>query len=98
MVSLRGNTVPDTLAVMSFAFAYRFREDEPSSSLKELDRVILLVAAVSDDGDRIAAGAEGTILSVHGAGEGYVVEFAAPVGALATVLPDHIRRLESAGR
>ena len=76
---------------MSYEFAYRFRQDQPRSSLRDLDDVVLLTAAESDDGDMIAVGTEGTIVSVHGEGTSYVVEFAQPEGALVTVLPSQIR-------
>lgn len=82
---------------MSVEFAYRFREDVPRSSLRDLDDVVLTVAVESDDGLRIPAGAEGTIVSVYNDGEAYIVEFAEPEGTLASVAPDEIRRVESAG-
>ena len=64
--------------------AYQFRQDEPRLDLRELDRVALTAAAVSDDGDALLPGAEGTIVSVYRDGEAYVVEFPTPLGALAT--------------
>jgi len=79
---------------MSVEFAYRFKQDVPQSSLRDLDDVVLLAATMSDDGDIIPAGAEGTIVSVHGEGESYVVEFAEPEGALVSVFPHEVRRVE----
>lgn len=69
---------------MSVEFAYRF-QNVPPSPLRDLDDVTLTAAVLSDDGDTIPAGAEGTIVSVIGADDLYVVEFAEPEGALATV-------------
>lgn len=82
------------LPVMSFEFAYRFKQDAPPSDLRDLDRVALLTAAISDDGDDLAVGAEGTIVSIFNDGEAYVVEFSAPEGAIATVLPNDLRLVE----
>ncbi len=79
---------------MSVALVYRFKQDAPQSSLRDLDDVVLLVDTVSDDGDLIPSGRKGTIVSVHGAGESYVVEFAEPPGALVSVFPHEIRRAE----
>ena len=81
---------------MSFEFAYRLRQYVPHSDLRDLDRVALTAAAISDDGDTIAAGAEGTIVSVYNDGEAYTVEFAQPVGALVTVEPTELRLVERA--
>ncbi|MEL6061767.1 MULTISPECIES: DUF4926 domain-containing protein [unclassified Methylobacterium] len=74
--------------------AYRFQQDVPQSSLRDLDDVVLLADTVSDDGELIPSGREGTIVSVHGEGESYVVEFAEPPGALVSVFPHEIRRVE----
>lgn len=52
--------------------------------------MVLLTAAVSDDGDTIPPGTRGTIISVHGEGESYAVEFDEPDGAVSTVLPQMI--------
>jgi hypothetical protein len=76
---------------MTLQFAYRFTQEAPQFSLKDLDSVVLLANVVSDDGDTIEAGTEGTIVSVHGDGESYVIEFACPLGALATVEPQQVR-------
>jgi hypothetical protein len=79
---------------MSVALAYRVQQDASRSSLRDLDDVVLLVDARSDDGDFNPAGRIGTIVSVHGEGESYVVEFAEPPGALVSVFPHEIRRVE----
>ena len=76
---------------MSIEFAYRFEQDAPRSSLRDLDDVVLTVAVVSDGGNTIPAGTEGTIVGVFKDGEAYVVEFAEPEGALASVGPDDVR-------
>lgn len=83
---------------MSFEFAYRFKQDAPRSRFQDLDDVVLMAAAVSDDGNTIPAGTEGTIVSVHGDGTSYVVEFADPEGALVTVLPQQIRGVTETAR
>lgn len=85
-------------AIMSFEFAYRFKQDGPPGRFHDLEDVVLLVVSMSDDGDTIAAGTQGTIVSVHGAGESYVVEFDIPDGAPATVLPHEIEPAESYAR
>ena len=79
---------------MSVEFAYRFKQDAQRSSLRDLDDVVLLADTLSDDGDLIPTGSEGTIVRVHGAGESYVVEFAEPEGALVSVFPHEVRRVE----
>lgn len=79
---------------MSFEFAYRFKQDAPRSRFQDLDDVVLTAAVVGDHGVAIPAGTLGTILSVHGDGKSYVVEFDEPDGVLATVLPNQI---ETAG-
>jgi len=79
---------------MSFQFAYQFTPDALLPGLRDLDSVVLTVPLTSDDGDLIAAGTEGTIVSVHGDGESYVVEFAEPLGALVTAAPHELRAVE----
>ncbi|MEE7503318.1 DUF4926 domain-containing protein [Methylobacterium mesophilicum] len=76
---------------MSFEYTYRVWQTEPPSSLRDLDDVVLLFDAVTDDGDTILAGTEGTVVSVHGEGESYVVEFSEPLGALVTALPHQLQ-------
>ncbi|MGU3386674.1 DUF4926 domain-containing protein [Methylobacterium sp. D53M] len=75
---------------MSFEFAYRFKQDAPRSRFQDLDDVVLRTAVAGDHGVTIPAGTLGTILSVHGEGESYAVEFDEPDGAVATVLPHQI--------
>ena len=81
---------------MTLEFAYQFRQAEPRSDLRDLDRVALTKAAISDDGDALAPGTEGTIVSVYRNGEAYVVEFPVPLGAMATVRPANLRLIERA--
>ena len=81
---------------MSVEFAYRFKQDVPQSDLRDLDRVALTTAARSDDGDELAIGAEGTIVSIYNDGEAYVIEFPVPAGALATVERTDIKLVERA--
>ena len=81
---------------MVLAQAYQFRQEDPRSDLRDLDRVALTAAAVSDDGDALPPGTEGTIVSVYRNGEAYVVEFPTPVGALATIRPDDLKLIERA--
>ncbi|WP_238232243.1 DUF4926 domain-containing protein [Methylobacterium thuringiense] len=56
----------------------------------------LTAIVTSDDGCELPPGSEGTILGIYNHGEAYVVEFAAPVGALANVEARHLRLLERA--
>ncbi len=72
------------MAAMSVEFAYHFHNVVPAP-LRDLDDVTLAASVTSDDGDTIPAGTEGTIVSVIGQDDLYVVEFAHPEGALATV-------------
>jgi hypothetical protein len=80
-------------AIMS-ARAYQFRQDDSRSDLRDLDRAALTAAVVSDDGDALPPGTEGTIVSVYRDGEAYVVEFPMPLGALATVRPDDLKLIQ----
>lgn len=82
------------LVRMSLQFAYRFTQEPSQSSFRDLDSVVLTSAVVTDDGDTITAGTEGTIVGVHGDGESYVVEFSEPNGALATVEPHALKAVE----
>jgi hypothetical protein len=74
-------------ARMSYEVAYHFKQNGPLPNLREHDRVALIAAVVSDDGDEIPPCSEGTIVSVYREGEAYVIEFSQPPGALATVDP-----------
>jgi hypothetical protein len=78
---------------MSVDFSYLLRKDEPGTQFRELDDVVVLAPVVSDDGDTIPVGREGTILGVWREGEAFFVEFAEPEGAIATVRPQDLRRL-----
>ncbi len=70
------------------------RQAEPDLPLRDLDRVALTAAALTDDGDRLEAGTEGTIVGVWRGGSAYEVEFAEPPGALATVEAASLRLVE----
>ncbi len=70
--------------IMSVDVAYRI-QNRPPSPIRDLDDVVLMSAVTSDDGISLAAGTEGTVVSVIGADDLYVVEFAEPEGTLATV-------------
>ena len=61
------------------------RRSEPRSDLRDLDRVALTAVVTTDDGDAMEPGTEGTIAGIWRNGEAYEVEFAQPMGALATV-------------
>lgn len=77
---------------MAVDFSYLLRKEDPGAALRDLDDVVVLAAVVTDDGDTIPAGTEGTIVGVWKGGEAFVVEFSEPVGALVTVLPIDLRR------
>lgn len=70
---------------MSVEVLYLLRKDEPGTGLRELDDVVLLVDSLTDRGDTIRAGTEGTVVAVWQEGSAYEVEFAEPEGALVTV-------------
>ncbi len=53
--------------------------------LDELDRIKLAHDVESEDGEIVPAGAVGTIVTVYGKGEAFMVEFSAPFHALADV-------------
>ena len=76
---------------MSVDAHYIVRRNELRSDLRDLDRVALITAAVTDDGVTMEAGSEGTIVGVWRDGEAYEVEFAEPTGALATVEATNLR-------
>ncbi|MCJ2092276.1 MULTISPECIES: DUF4926 domain-containing protein [unclassified Methylobacterium] len=77
---------------MSVDFSYLLRKEDPGATLRDLDDVVALAPVVTDDGDTIPAGTEGTIVGVWKGGEAFFVEFPEPAGALATVLPVNLRR------
>ena len=78
---------------MSVDFSYLLRKEDPGAALRDLDDVVVLVPAVTDDGDTIPAGSEGTIVGVWKGGEAFFVEFPEPAGAIATVPPIDLRRI-----
>ncbi len=69
---------------------YLMRRSEPQSRFQDLDDVRINVAVVTDDGDRIEAGSEGTVVGIWRDGAAYEVEFAQPPGALATIEADDL--------
>ena len=58
-----------------------------------MDRVVLIADAVTDGGDSVAAGTEGTVVGVWRDGAAYEVEFAEPEGALATIEAGQLLRV-----
>lgn len=62
----------------------------PPQALKNFDDVVLTVPLMSDDGSTILAGTEGMIVSTHGYGQSYMVEFAEPLGAPAMAEPHEV--------
>jgi hypothetical protein len=74
---------------MSIAVSYTLRKAEPGALLRELDDVRVL----TDDGDTVAAGTDGTVVAVWNGGEAYDVEFPEPMGALATVKAANLARV-----
>ena len=71
------------------------QRSEKLTPFKDLDRVAITHAAVTDDGDTIPAGTEGTVVDVIRDGLAYAVEFPEPLGALATVLTTELHRVEA---
>lgn len=68
---------------MSVETLYSLRRAEPA--IRDLDRVVLLDQAVTDDGAAMPAGTEGTVVYVTQDARTLIVEFAEPEGALATI-------------
>lgn len=68
---------------MSVEVLYVLRKDAPD--FQDLDAVVLLAPAVSDDGTTIPAGTRGTVVGIWAEERSCIVEFAEPDGALATV-------------
>ncbi|SFH04618.1 hypothetical protein SAMN05192565_12722 [Methylobacterium gossipiicola] len=62
------------------------------ASVKECSShdVVLTMPLKNDHGDLIAIGTEGMIVSVHGYGQSYMVEFAKPLGAPAMAEPHEV--------
>ena len=78
---------------MSIEVMYLLRNDEPGPVLRDLDDVVVLSDVVTDDGASIAAGTEGTVVGVWEGGRAYIVEFAEPMGALATIDAGSVKRI-----
>lgn len=78
---------------MNVQTVFLLRRDEPRSDLIDLDRVVLIADAVTDGGDSVAAGTEGTVVGVWRDGAAYEVEFAEPEGALATIEAGQLLRV-----
>jgi hypothetical protein len=68
---------------MSVETLYSLRRAEPA--IRDLDRVVLLDQAVTDDGDTMPAGTEGNVVYVTQDARTLIVEFTEPDGALATI-------------
>lgn len=77
---------------MSVDALFYIRKDEPASSFRDLDDVVLLSDAMTDDGITLPAGTEGTVVAVWRGGAAYEVEFAKPPGSLANVPAEHLAR------
>ena len=79
---------------MSVEALYLLRKTEPRPGPQDLDSVVLTADVLTDDGDAVPAGTEGTIVGVYGDGAAFVVEFIEPLGALANVAADGLRLVE----
>ncbi|KQT61407.1 hypothetical protein ASG52_00510 [Methylobacterium sp. Leaf456] len=75
---------------------FHFRQAAPLDTFRDLDHVMLTADVAIDDGATMPAGSEGIVLSVYRDGVAYVVEFAEPVGSLATVQGASLRLVERA--
>ena len=80
---------------MTVEALYIVRRSEPRSEVRDLDRVAT-AAVVTDDGVTMDAGTEGTVVGIWREGEAYEVEFAEPMGALATVEATGLRPVKRA--
>jgi hypothetical protein len=78
---------------MSLEVFYLLNKDESGANLRDLDDVVLLNDAVTDEGITILAGTEGTVVAVWDGAEAYEVEFAEPEGAMATVPAKDLKRV-----
>lgn len=81
---------------MSIETHFLLRNDRPA--FQDLDSVVLLGPAVTHDGDRIEAGAEGTIVGVFPGEHAYIVEFSDPPDALVTVPGSALTRVYPASQ
>lgn len=79
---------------MSIETHFLLRNDRPV--LQDLDSVVLLGPTLTHDGDRIEAGAQGTIVGVFPGARAYMVEFSEPRDALATVPGSALTRADPA--
>jgi len=68
----------------------RVRRRETKTRFHDLDGVVVAIPVTTDDGGRIPAGTEGTIVGIRRDGAADEVEFAQPPGALATVAADDL--------
>lgn len=64
-----------------------------AGAIRELDDVRVRIDVVTDDGDTILAGTEGTVVGIWRDGEAYEVEFAEPMGALSTIAHADLTRI-----
>ncbi|WP_375465643.1 DUF4926 domain-containing protein [uncultured Methylobacterium sp.] len=67
---------------------------EPLTTFKDLDQVTIKRAVVTDEGDEVPAGMEGTVVDIIKEGLAYAIEFPESFGALATVLAIELRLVE----
>lgn len=79
---------------MSVEVLYLLRRAESGAPLRELDDVRLRVDLVTDAGDTIPAGTEGTVVYVAPGAETLIVEFSDPEGALVTARASDVVRIE----
>lgn len=66
------------------------RRSADAGPFAELSMVRLLVAVPTDGGGTVPAGSTGAVVGIWDDGKAYEVEFAEPVGALATVEAAHL--------
>lgn len=81
---------------MSIETVYLMRKDEPGAPFRDLDDVRVLVDVTTDEGTPIAAGTEGTVVGTWDGGASCIVEFAEPMGALATLRAESLERVSRA--
>ncbi|AWN50257.1 DUF4926 domain-containing protein [Methylobacterium terrae] len=74
--------MPDTVHLV--------RCGEKPSRFRDLDQVLVTLPVTTDEGDRIPAGTEGTVVAVWRGGAADEVEFAQPPGVLAPVAADDL--------
>jgi hypothetical protein len=77
---------------MSFETMHTLRRAPAASLLfPELSVVEVVRDVETDDGQRVPAGSQGTVVAVYGGGKAYEVEFAEPVVGNTTLRPDVLR-------